>query len=270
MRNKGNLARANVTHASGSNNQANNEDKKLEMAGLTNEQWKVLVDMISKQKSNESEKMSGKSIWDLWIIDSGASNHMTGPLESLCEKETIQGCPVGLPDGERVLPCKQGTMTLEEGLELKNGLYVPKLKCNLLLVPQLADEKNRVVTFTDKLCIISDRTSMTLIGAGEQKDGLYWYCGVHKAQACHVKMENQLALWHHRLFKIVQMLCDISEKCTRDELNKVCEKSKQTRDKFFLSDHQTLNIFYLIHCDLWGPYKTPSSCGASYFFDNCG
>jgi len=46
------------------------------------------------------------------------------------------------------------------------------------------------------------------------------------------------------------MLPDINGKCTRDELNKVREKSKQTRDKFFLSDHQALNIFDLIHCDL--------------------
>jgi len=118
-----------------------------------------------------------------------------------------------------------------------------------------------------------------LIGAGERKDRLYWYRGVHKAQACHVRMENQLALWHQRLghpsFKIVQMLLDISGKCTSDELNKVCkicEKSKQTRDKFSLCDHQALNIFDLIHCDLWGPYKTPSCCGASYFLtivDDC-
>ena len=43
---------------------------------------------------------------------------------------------------------------------------------------------------------MQDRTSRTLIGAGEQKDGLYWYHEVCKAQACHVRMENQLALWH--------------------------------------------------------------------------
>jgi len=54
---------------------------------------------------------------------------------------------------------------------------------------------------------MQDRTLRTLIGVGEQKDGLYWYCGICKAYACHVKMENQLALWHQRLghlsFKIV-------------------------------------------------------------------
>ncbi|XP_068466252.1 uncharacterized protein [Phaseolus vulgaris] len=118
----------------------------------------------------------------------GASNHMTGSLENLSEKETIQGCPVGLPDGERVLACEQGTVTLEEGLELKN-----------------------------------DCTSRTLIGAGERKDGLYWYRGVRKTQACHVKMENQLALWHQRLghpsFKIVQMLPDISGKFASSNLD---------------------------------------------------
>jgi len=39
---------------------------------------------------------------------------------------------VGLPDGEHEIACKQGTMILEAGLELKNVLYVSKLKCNLL------------------------------------------------------------------------------------------------------------------------------------------
>jgi len=62
--------------------------------------------------------------------------------------------PCGVACGERVLACKQGMVILEGGLELKNVLYVPNLKWNLLSVPQLTDEENCVVKFTDKLCIM--------------------------------------------------------------------------------------------------------------------
>jgi len=67
------------------------------------------------------------------------------------------------------------------------------------------------------------------------------------------------------------MIPNVSEKCTREEVNKICENSKQTRDKFPLRDYQASSIFYLIYCNLWGPYRTPS-CGASYFLtivDDC-
>jgi len=45
----------------------------------------------------------------------------------------------------------------------------------------------------------------------------------------------------------------------------VCQRAEQNREKFTLSDHKAADVFELIHCDLWGPYRTPSSCGASYF-----
>ena len=46
----------------------------------------------------------------------------------------------------------------------------------------------------------------------------------------------------------------------------VCQRATQSRDKFHVSEHNTSTIFELIHYDLWGPYRTISSCGASYFF----
>lgn len=107
---------------------------------------------------------------------------------------------------------------------------------------------------------------------GEQKDGLYFYRGVHKIQACQSKVENQLNLWHRRMghtsFRVIQTLLNIGEKCNSERENKiceVCEKSKHTRDKFTLSNNKSSNVFDLIHCHLWGPYRTTSSCGASYF-----
>lgn len=40
---------------------------------------------------------------------------------------------------------------------------------------------------------------------------------------------------------------------------------KHCRDKFPISENKVSSIFELVHCDLWGPYRHVSSCGASYF-----
>jgi len=33
----------------------------------------------------------------------------------------------------------------------------------------------------------------------------------------------------------------------------------------FESDSNISELFALIHCDIWGAYRTPSLCGAHYF-----
>ena len=63
---------------------------------------------------------------------------------------------------------------------------MPRLKCNLIFVSQLIDETNCVVYFTKTLCVMQDCTSKMLIGAGERRDGLYFFQGfrsekVHKS-----------------------------------------------------------------------------------------
>ena len=45
----------------------------------------------------------------------------------------------------------------------------------------------------------------------------------------------------------------------------ICFKSKQTRGVFSESINKASVAFELIHVDLWGPYREPSSCGAVYF-----
>ena len=52
----------------------------------------------------------------------------------------------------------------------------------------------------------------------------------------------------------------------------VCLRAKQTRDTFSLSNIKTVKPFYLIQCDLFGPYREPSTSGAWYFLtivDDC-
>ena len=51
-----------------------------------------------------------------------------------------------------------------------------------------------------------------------------------------------------------------------------CHFAKHTRSSFPTSISHGLEPFSLIHLDVWGPYRTPSSSGASYFLtivDDC-
>ena len=98
---------------------------------MSTEQWQTLVEILNNQKANANERMTGK---ETWIIDTGASNHMTGNLKLLQELKNVQGCPVGLPDGQKVVATKEGTTTLEGGLKINNVLYVPKLNYSLIFV----------------------------------------------------------------------------------------------------------------------------------------
>ena len=79
-------------------------------------------------------------------------------------------------------------------------------------------------------------------------------------------------LWHKQLshpsLQITKLVLEVSVREQKTRLNKscdVCQRAKQTRDKFLVSENNAKPIFELIHCDLWGSYRIVSSSGASYF-----
>ena len=144
----------------------------------TIEQWQTLVELLNAQKTNSNYKMTGERDTNTWIIDTGTSNHMTRNLNHMYELRDIQSFPVGLPNGQHTTTIKEGSVVLYVGLKLTNVLYVPKLNCNLIFVSQMMDELKCVVQFTNKLCVVHDRVLRTLIGAGERRDGLYFFRGV--------------------------------------------------------------------------------------------
>ncbi|GKE45952.1 ribonuclease H-like domain-containing protein, partial [Tanacetum coccineum] len=52
----------------------------------------------------------------------------------------------------------------------------------------------------------------------------------------------------------------------------ICQRAKQTREPFPLSDHTFKRLGDLVHLDLWGPYKVTSSEGFRFFLtivDDC-
>ncbi|KAK9678211.1 hypothetical protein RND81_11G196400 [Saponaria officinalis] len=206
-----------------------------------------------------------------WIIDTGASHHVTGDITCLTDTKDITTRSVGLPDGQNVMAKLMGTVCLNDRLVLRDVLFVPCLTCNLISVSQLIAENNYELHFNKSLCVVPDHTLKMTIGVGELRDGLYYFREVlTKPVIYQVSKPESFELWHQRLGhpadKIVKLIPMASHFSSNDrKVCDVCHQAKQHRHSFHLSDHIANDIFDLIHCDLWGPYRIPSSCGAKYF-----
>ncbi|KAL2907188.1 Retrovirus-related Pol polyprotein from transposon TNT 1-94 [Bienertia sinuspersici] len=262
-------ARANAVGPSIGDTQAASNDVFNALSTLQPENVRALMTLINNHKQ---DKMSGESLLLSWIIDTGASHHVTGDDTCLFDAHNICPCPVGLPDGASALATKEGRVYLAEDIILENVLFVPKLNCNLISVSKMVDDSNCLVKFTNSVCAIQDQSSGSLIGAGERIDGLYFFRQIPKVCAVQDAAVSTFELWHRRLGhpsdKILKSVPALKDSCSRHSMNKPCEicpQAKQTRNSFPDSDSRASRVFEMIHCDLWGSYKTPSTSGAYYF-----
>ena len=69
---------------------------------LSDDQWKTLVTMLNERKTPPNTLTSMSSNFS-WILDLGATNHMTGSLASLTDIRDTVSLPVKLPDGRITL-----------------------------------------------------------------------------------------------------------------------------------------------------------------------
>ena len=104
-----------------------------------------MLGLLSSQKTVSNERLIGKQEILSWIIDSGASHHMTGTRACLRDVSDIVSCSVEMPNGEATVALKEGTVHLGGGLKLQHVLFVPNLKYNLISVSQLLNNSNLVL-----------------------------------------------------------------------------------------------------------------------------
>ncbi|KAL2921517.1 Retrovirus-related Pol polyprotein from transposon RE2 [Bienertia sinuspersici] len=70
-----------------------------------------------------------------WIIDSGATNHVTGSFEKLIDPVMVDSNKtISLPNGATTKILHKGDVRLKNGIWLRNVVYVPTFKHNLLSV----------------------------------------------------------------------------------------------------------------------------------------
>ena len=277
-----------------SNQAGMGEFKKEEIEKLRN-----LLNSLEKSSSTCSLAQSGKylnsyalsassmSSLGSWVIDSGATDHMT---HSPIRFRTYNPCPgnrkITVADGSPITVAGQGTVNLSNSLSLNNVLHVPKLSSNLISIHQITKDLNCRVIFYSTHCVFQDLVTGRTIGLAKVNDGLYYL----EEMSGNKKNKNQLSLtcssnnkseiWLHHfrlghpsfillksmfpsLFKnedVSSFHCD------------TCEIAKHHRLSFPLSNTRSTRPFSLIHTDIWGPCRISSISGAKWFvtfIDDC-
>ncbi|XP_021723121.1 uncharacterized protein LOC110690566 [Chenopodium quinoa] len=182
-RNKGNKVAANVS--------SNQSEFGGSSTGSTNQftvqQIEALLKMLPKQSFGDNDEETdhsyagmvschfAESIENEWIIDSGASDHMTGYLNTMHDVVRSKNSPqINLPTGQTANITHFGSVNLGNNLSLKNVLYVPSFKHNLISVNKLMHDSHSKILFYPKYCIIHDLESNTVKGIGRMRSGLYY------------------------------------------------------------------------------------------------
>lgn len=98
--------------------------------------------------------MNGELTTNMWIIDTGASRHVTAELNCLVNIYDVFAVLVGLPDGQTVVANKEGSLRFFDNIYLQLVLYVRELNCNMISISQLSDDFNCFVQFSYYICAI--------------------------------------------------------------------------------------------------------------------
>ncbi|KAI5385309.1 hypothetical protein KIW84_072057 [Lathyrus oleraceus] len=110
---------------------------------------------------------------DIWIIDSGATDHMTPYMSYLSSYSPLPNkCHITVAIGSQTPIFGFGNIRLSPSLHLNHVLHVPKLSNNLLSTHKLTKDLNCVITFFHSHCVFQDLAIGKTIGIAEEQNGL--------------------------------------------------------------------------------------------------
>ncbi|TYK26874.1 Beta-galactosidase [Cucumis melo var. makuwa] len=202
-----------------------------------------------------------------WILDSGATDHLTGSSEHFISYAPCAGNKkIRIADGSLTPITGKGQIVPFDGFALQNVLHVPKLSYNLLSISKITRKLHCKVIFLPELVYYQDMSSGRTIGTARHSRGLYILdddtsCSslstISSLSSYFSTSEQDCMLWHfpHLFSKldVSSLSCD------------VCIQAKQHRVSFPSQSYKPTQPFILIHSDVWGPSKVTTPSGKRWF-----
>ncbi|KAK3031945.1 hypothetical protein RJ639_036229 [Escallonia herrerae] len=100
-----------------------------------------------------------------WVIDTGASDHMTGDISLFSSYSACSNnYKVRIADGSLSTVSGMGSIVISPSITLDYVLLVPSLSCNLLSISKLTKDLKCVANFFPIHCIFQDQNSGKMIG----------------------------------------------------------------------------------------------------------
>ncbi|KAJ0017827.1 hypothetical protein Pint_10779 [Pistacia integerrima] len=172
--------------------------KSKSSALFTKEQYAEILKMLHRDTSfspltNINANMAGIQCYlsslsnkQSWILDTGASHHMTYCVDQLVDLISPVVSPsVRLPNGHVSEVSHIGSCFLSPTQKINNVLYVPDFKFNLISIAKLTKDLSCSVSFFPDFCVIQDLSNGQVKGIGKQTEGLYFLLSQSPSELAH-------------------------------------------------------------------------------------
>ncbi|GJR82763.1 ribonuclease H-like domain-containing protein [Tanacetum coccineum] len=192
-----------------------------------------------------------------------ANQHMTyinKELDNVLDISHLR-IKVGHPNGTEAYISKIRNLRLSNGLTLYDVMVIPEYCVTLISVHKLAKENKIIVAFDENKCYFlnQDLSLKNILGIGHQCEGLYYYNnqGI-KSNNSNLRFQCLLSQhdWHYRLGHLAEPVLNVlKESLQHDKKDnigycEVCQRAKQTREPFPLSDYTSKSLGDIVHLDL--------------------
>ncbi|KAM2081358.1 hypothetical protein ACFX1T_035003 [Malus domestica] len=208
---------------------------------------------------------------DCWIIDSGATYHITNKSSYLDKFQNMhESSLVSVANGKGEPIMGKGKLKLLSDEIESTALYVLSFPFQLLSIGKLTNTLNCLAIFSPHNVLFQDRVTQKKIGEGFLLNGLYYLSKKLKPVKhpfANLSLPQEYQLWHLRLAhpsepvmnKLFPNFCKATHEC------EVCQISKATRLPFVSSKSRTSKLFEVVHSDIWGPSRVESFNGYKYY-----
>lgn len=236
---------------------------------------------LNENKVNPNTFETESDTNDIWYLDNGASNHMSGNITFFSELDSTVTGKVRFGDDSRIDIMGKGSVRFiikgGEKRTLHNVYYIPALRSNIISLGQ-ATEVGCEVRMKDDTLRLFDRSGALMVKTERAKNRLYKVkLQVDTPQLLQIKASAGPSMWHERLGHInpdtIKMMVKKDLVTGIFDINSntgtcvSCLRAKQSRKSFPQATmYRASTPLELIHADLCGPITPSTPAKKKYAF----